>query len=91
MNSVVAMGVESPAFTKRRTDALGPRVEELAAILLDRMAEAPDGRADLRAAYAHPLPMQVICERLPSLATSKSAQQIDGKRAASTEARRAPS
>jgi cytochrome P450 len=52
----------SPAFTKRRTDALRPRIEELAATLLDRMAEAPDGRADLRSAYAHPLPMQVICE-----------------------------
>ncbi|MFF3654726.1 cytochrome P450 family protein [Streptomyces olivochromogenes] len=52
----------SPAFTKRRTDALRPRIEELAATLLDRMAEAPDGRVDLRSAYAHPLPMQVICE-----------------------------
>lgn len=52
----------SPAFTKRRTDALKPRVEELAATLLDRMAEAPGGRADLRSAYAHPLPMRVICE-----------------------------
>lgn len=33
----------SPAFTKRRTDALKPRIEELAATLLDRMAEAPTG------------------------------------------------
>ncbi|WP_369232456.1 cytochrome P450 [Streptomyces sp. R21] len=52
----------SPAFTKRRTDALGPRIEEIAATLLDRMGEAPGGRVDLRSAYAHPLPMQVICE-----------------------------
>ncbi|RVU28631.1 cytochrome P450 [Streptomyces antnestii] len=52
----------SPAFTKRRTDALRPRIEELAHGLLDRMAEVPDGRVDLRTAYAHPLPMQVICE-----------------------------
>ncbi|WP_406374977.1 cytochrome P450 [Streptomyces sp. NBC_00647] len=52
----------SPAFTKRRTDALGPRIEEIAAELLDRMAEAPDERTDLRSAYAHPLPMRVICE-----------------------------
>ncbi|MGW1891515.1 cytochrome P450 family protein [Streptomyces sp. NPDC002004] len=52
----------SPAFTKRRTDVLRPRVEELTAGLLDAMAEAPDGRAELRAAFAHPLPMQVICE-----------------------------
>ncbi|MFB7245767.1 cytochrome P450 [Streptomyces populi] len=52
----------SPAFTKRRTDALRPRIEEIAAELLDRMAEAPEHRADLRSAYAHPLPMRVICE-----------------------------
>ncbi|WP_432189426.1 cytochrome P450 family protein [Streptomyces sp. Tue6028] len=52
----------SPAFTKRRTDALRPRIEEIAARLLDRMAEVPEGRVDLRSAYAHPLPMEVICE-----------------------------
>ncbi|TGB08644.1 cytochrome P450 [Streptomyces sp. MZ04] len=52
----------SPAFTKRRTDALRPRIEELTAGLLDAMAEAADPAVDLRAAYAHPLPMQVICE-----------------------------
>ncbi len=52
----------APAFTKRRTDALRPRIVEIATELLDRMAELPDGRADLRAAYAHPLPMRLICE-----------------------------
>ncbi|MEV3855568.1 cytochrome P450 [Streptomyces sp. NPDC050095] len=52
----------SPAFTKRRTDALRPRVEVIATELLDSMAAAPDGRADLRADFAHPLPMRVICE-----------------------------
>ncbi|MFJ8768073.1 cytochrome P450 family protein [Streptomyces clavifer] len=53
----------SPAFTKRRTDALAPRVEAITARLLDRMAEAAaEGPVDLRAAYAHPLPMEVICE-----------------------------
>lgn len=52
----------SPAFTKRRTDALGPRIEEISARLLDGMAAAGDGPVDLRAAYAHPLPMEVICE-----------------------------
>jgi cytochrome P450 len=52
----------SPAFTKRRTDALRPRIEAISAELLDRMAGLPDGRTDLRAAYAHPLPMRVICE-----------------------------
>jgi cytochrome P450 len=52
----------APAFTKRHTDALGPRIEEIAAELLDRMAEASGDRADLKSAYAHPLPMRVICE-----------------------------
>uniref|UniRef100_A0AAU3H2G1 Cytochrome P450 n=1 Tax=Streptomyces sp. NBC_01401 TaxID=2903854 RepID=A0AAU3H2G1_9ACTN len=53
----------SPAFTKRRTDALAPRIEEISARLLDAMAErAAEGPVDLRAAYAHPLPMEVICE-----------------------------
>lgn len=53
----------SPAFTKRRTDALAPRIEEISARLLDEMAEsATGGPVDLRAAYAHPLPMEVICE-----------------------------
>ncbi|MFI7012557.1 cytochrome P450 [Streptomyces sp. NPDC050145] len=52
----------APAFTKRRTDVLRPRIEQIAGELLDAMAAAPDGRADLRSAYAHPLPMQVICE-----------------------------
>ncbi|MFB7914554.1 cytochrome P450 [Streptomyces sp. NPDC056061] len=52
----------SPAFTKRRIDVLRPRIEEITATLLDRMAAAPDGRAELRSAFAHPLPMGVICE-----------------------------
>jgi len=54
----------SPAFTKRRIDALRPRIEEIASTLLDGMAADPDGRAELRADFAHPLPMLVICELL---------------------------
>ncbi|WP_405719670.1 cytochrome P450 [Streptomyces sp. NBC_01537] len=51
----------APAFTKRRTDALGPRIEEIATELLDRLERGgPEG--ELRGGYAHPLPMQVICE-----------------------------
>jgi cytochrome P450 len=51
----------APAFTKRRTDALAPRIEEIATELLDRLAKGgPEG--ELRGGYAHPLPMQVICE-----------------------------
>ncbi|WP_405477349.1 cytochrome P450 [Streptomyces sp. NBC_00009] len=70
----------SPAFTKRRTDGLRPRIEELTAGLLDRMAESPDGRVDLRAAYAHPLPMQVICELfgLPEDRQADAARLIAG-------------
>lgn len=52
------------AFTARRTAALRPRVEEITADLLDRIADA--GRrgsvVDLREAYAYPLPIQVISE-----------------------------
>lgn len=52
------------AFTARRTAALRPRVEEITAHLLDRIAEA--GRhgevVDLREMYAYPLPIQVISE-----------------------------
>ncbi|GAA2488060.1 cytochrome P450 [Streptomyces gobitricini] len=52
------------AFTARRTAALRPRVEEITADLLDRIAGA--GRrgdvVDLRERYAYPLPIQVISE-----------------------------
>jgi cytochrome P450 len=51
----------SPAFTGRRIEALRPVIQKIADDLLDRMAESGDGKADLRSAYAHPLPMQVIC------------------------------
>ncbi|MZE80242.1 cytochrome P450 family protein [Streptomyces xinghaiensis] len=56
-------------FTSRRVESLRPRVEEITGELLDAMAAAPDGRADLVEALAFPLPMSVICELLgvPSL------------------------
>ncbi|MEU6976044.1 MULTISPECIES: cytochrome P450 [unclassified Streptomyces] len=52
------------AFTARRTAALKPRIEEIAASLLDPLAAALDagGTAELRTAYAESLPLQVICE-----------------------------
>ncbi|KUJ68663.1 cytochrome [Streptomyces albus subsp. albus] len=51
------------AFTGRRTAALRPRIEEMTAELLDRLAAAPAGATvDLREGYAYPIPIRVICE-----------------------------
>jgi cytochrome P450 len=53
----------APAFTGRRTQAMLPRVRDAADRLLDALsATAPGEVVDLRAAYAHPLPMRVICD-----------------------------
>jgi cytochrome P450 len=49
------------AFTRRRIDALEPRIREIATGLLDEMAAAGD-RTDLVEAYSYPLPITVICE-----------------------------
>ena len=51
-------------FTARRVEALRPRVQQITDELLDAMAAAPDGRADLVEALAFPLPITVICELL---------------------------
>ncbi|EXG81063.1 cytochrome P450 family protein [Cryptosporangium arvum] len=51
------------AFTARAIAALRPRIEEIAASLLDEMEAGPD-RVDLLDAYAFPLPITVICELL---------------------------
>lgn len=55
-------GLVSAAFTRRRMEALAPRIERIAGSLLDAL----DGRdgADLIATFAYPLPMTVICELL---------------------------
>ncbi|PXX71136.1 cytochrome P450 [Nocardia tenerifensis] len=50
------------AFTTRRVAALRPRIEEITAGLLDRMAEHDE--VDLLEAFAIPLPVTVICELL---------------------------
>ncbi|MBB3086011.1 cytochrome P450 family protein [Geodermatophilus sabuli] len=50
------------AFTPRRTAELRPRIEALAAALLDALPV--DEPVDLLATYAVPLPMAVICELL---------------------------
>ncbi|MFF0029714.1 cytochrome P450 [Streptomyces avermitilis] len=55
--------LNAAAFTARRTEALRPRVEEITAALLDGLADRPAGeQVDLRAEFAKPLPMRVICE-----------------------------
>ncbi|MFJ8200714.1 cytochrome P450 [Streptomyces sp. NPDC096152] len=54
----------APSFTHRRTEAMRPRVEAITAELLDSVAAAGAGGqvVDLRARFAHPLPMRMICE-----------------------------
>ncbi len=55
----------APSFTHRRTEKMRARVEALTTELLDAL-DALDGEAaavvDLKAAFAHPLPMRMICE-----------------------------
>jgi cytochrome P450 len=50
------------AFTRRRVDAMAPRIQRLTDAFLD--AVAPDGPVDLMDALAAPLPVQVIGDLL---------------------------
>ncbi|GAA2678360.1 cytochrome P450 family protein [Actinoplanes palleronii] len=52
----------SAAFTGRRIEALRPRIEQIAAELLDGIEK--EKKVDLIDAFAFPLPIQVICELL---------------------------
>jgi cytochrome P450 len=55
----------SAAFSPRRVEALRWRVQAIADDLLDDIAaKGPNGRVDLVAAFAFPLPFTVICELL---------------------------
>jgi cytochrome P450 len=55
----------SAAFSPRRVDRLRPRVQTIVDDLLEELAvQGPDGRVDLVAAFAFPLPFTVICELL---------------------------
>lgn len=51
----------APSFTARRTESLRQRVETITAELLGDLDRGGD-TADLKAAFAHPLPMRIICE-----------------------------
>jgi cytochrome P450 len=50
------------AFSAKRVDGLGPRIEEIASALLQRFEAR--GRAELLAEFAQPLPLTVIAEQL---------------------------
>lgn len=54
----------SPSFTHRRTEAMRPRVESITAELIDALetAGADGGVVDVRAGFAEPLPMRIICD-----------------------------
>ena len=59
------------SFTARRTAELRPRIEEVAAGLLDAVPATEP--VDLLATYAVPLPMAVICELLGGPDTDRDA------------------
>ncbi|MFH8896809.1 cytochrome P450 [Streptomyces coeruleorubidus] len=70
-NMVTAYGTDhsrlrkpmSAAFTKRRVDALLPRVQEIVDRALDGLERIPEGEVvDLRAGFAAPIPHEVVCE-----------------------------
>lgn len=68
-------------FTMRRVAALRPRVEEMAAGLLDRLEQVPAARPmDLRKEFAHVLPHAVVCELfgIPHSARDPLQKIIDG-------------
>ncbi|MFB6639085.1 cytochrome P450 [Streptomyces chartreusis] len=51
----------APSFTQRRTEVMRPRVEAITGELLD-VLDKGDAEVDLKAGFAHPLPMRMICE-----------------------------
>ncbi|MFD8048743.1 cytochrome P450 [Streptomyces chartreusis] len=51
----------APSFTQRRTEVMRPRVQAITGELLDALDKG-DAEVDLKAGFAHPLPMRMICE-----------------------------
>ena len=69
-----------PAFGTRRMAVLRPVVERISRTLLDKLATAPPGAVvDLRAAWARPLPVQLICELLGVPAGFQEAMLREGE------------
>ena len=64
----------SSAFTRRRIERLGPRIQQIADDLLDAIADRD--RVDLIETFAYPLPITVICE-LIGVPTDHQAQFRD--------------
>ncbi|MFC7968865.1 cytochrome P450 family protein [Streptomyces cinereoruber] len=56
-------GLVAQALTARRVERLRTGIEALTTEMLDRLAERPAGETvDLKAEFAYPLPMNVVCE-----------------------------
>jgi len=55
-------GLVTKAFTPRRVAEMAPRIEQIAAELLDELR--PEGRADIVRRFAWPLPLTVVGEML---------------------------
>ncbi|GII88950.1 cytochrome P450 [Sphaerisporangium siamense] len=87
-NMVTAYGKEhvrlrklvGKAFTRRRTEAIRPRVVELTGQLLDALAATPPGEVvDLRERFAYPLPALIVAELIgmSQEALAKTAKVIE--------------
>jgi len=60
------------AFGRGHVERMRPRIEAIADDLLDRLAACPDGKVDLLAGYAEPLPVAVIADLLGVPARDRS-------------------
>ncbi|MFC6084700.1 cytochrome P450 family protein [Sphaerisporangium aureirubrum] len=87
-NMVTAYGKEhvrlrklvGKAFTRRRTEAIRPRVVELTNLLLDALDAVPPGEVvDLRERFAYPLPARIVADLIgmDEAALAKTATVIE--------------
>lgn len=81
----------SRAFTVRRVSGLRPRVEEIAATLLNGSSpEEPDTVVDLVEDYAYPLPITVICELVGIPEADRASWHTWGRALVSMDPQRVP-